>query len=454
MGDAGHQLPDRRKFFRLEQLCLRGLEAIESRHRTRIGKRELIAHELQATLALNVLGHVLGDLHDRRAPGTTRDRERRHAENLPVGKRDFREAPVVGERTGNRTGVPRPGAESHVGAGGAAKRLDIAAQVGGQRHVAAKQRAFAVEHGNRIADRVEGPFPFAFAADHELVEARALYGNPDLSRDDADQALIRNLESSRPLRGKRHRAEQLVTREDRHAQRTNRGNGAGQLRRQQRAEVVHEIGGPAGNHLVARPRHHAFELGPDLLHVLGAHEGLFLEGAGRLILQSDRTTQHAHCADHALQGARQHIAELQRPRDPISDLIARLQLPDEPPVVEIHPPAIERSADRVEQLRNDERLLHERERRQLIGLNRGGDRRAGRQHDDLGVGRVFLDVADGVEPGLRAKREIDDGDIEVVAVERGVRRRQRGGAGDLVAAHFSGFGQHPQQGVVVVNDEK
>ena len=61
---------------------------------------------------------------------------------------------------------------------------DRPAEMRGERGVAAQQPAAAVEHGDRIADRVEGLLPLRLPRAHEVVEPRVLHGDGDLPGDD------------------------------------------------------------------------------------------------------------------------------------------------------------------------------------------------------------------------------------------------------------------------------
>ena len=47
-----------------------------------------------------------------------------------------------------------------------------------------------VEDRDRIADRVEGLFPFVLAASNRVVQPRVLHGDDDLPGDDREQPLV------------------------------------------------------------------------------------------------------------------------------------------------------------------------------------------------------------------------------------------------------------------------
>jgi hypothetical protein len=79
---------------------------------------------------------------------------------------------------------------------------------------------------------------------------------------------------------------------------------------------------------------------------------------------------NAHRIDHAAQRPGEHVIELERPGNPVGDLVDGLQLPDETAVVQIHPASFNRPFEGREQLSNIEWLLDEGERRELVRLNR------------------------------------------------------------------------------------
>ena len=96
----------------------------------------------------------------------------------------------------------------------------------------------------------------------------------------------------------------------------------------------------------------------------------------------------------------------------VADIVDHPLLPEQPPVGQCHAPMLERAIDRREQPIDVERLGHERERLQLVRRNRGGQRRGGGNHDDLGVGRMRLDRANDVESRVRAQHEVDQRNVE------------------------------------------
>ena len=195
--DAGNQLADGGKLLRLEQLRLGGLEPLERRHRPRVRQCELVAHQLHPARTPDVLGDVLRHLHDRGAVAAAGNRERRDAENLPVRTRDLGAA-APGRKCMRHGAVTfRILTEADFGAGRAVQAAHVAGKVGGQRRVAAEQDSVAVEHSDRIADRVERPLPLALPSPHHVVQPRVLNRDHDLAGHSRDEALIRELEPVR-----------------------------------------------------------------------------------------------------------------------------------------------------------------------------------------------------------------------------------------------------------------
>ena len=201
--DAGHELADRRELLRLEQLRLRGLEPLERRHRARVGERQLVAHLLQPAGAADLLGDVLRHLHDRGSSGPPATGKVVTLKICPSGKRHLRSAAVRacmarGHRAGASAHVararcqmlaarsPRSAAFTVAGPGSAASAV-----------LPRSSRSCAVEHGDRIADGVEGPFPLALAAADRVVEPRVLDRHRDLPGDDGEQPLVRRREPVR-----------------------------------------------------------------------------------------------------------------------------------------------------------------------------------------------------------------------------------------------------------------
>src|SRR5262249_51962400 len=151
---------------------------------------------LEASLALDVVGHVLGHLNDGSTVAAIDHRKGGNAEDLPVCERDLGLTRVVSHRSRDDTIGVAVGTETDVITRGTPKRRHIPTEVIGERTIAAQKRAAAVEHGDRVGNRVERLLPIALPAANEIVQAGVLDRDPDLAGNDSEKPLICGLESS------------------------------------------------------------------------------------------------------------------------------------------------------------------------------------------------------------------------------------------------------------------
>ena len=253
------------------------------------------------------------------------------------------------------------------------------------------------------------------------------------------------------------RADEIPGDEHRHAQR-----GAQRQPRPRRLvqPLVHvvDLDGHAGReHAIARPRHDRpldLVLGGDLapradhLEVVAPRLG---------IEQPRRAGIDAQAAHQAPQHALHQRLWLEQVAQLVADLVDQPLLPDQAPVRQDHGAMLERAGEGVEQLVELERLGHEGERAALVRRDRGGDRRAARQHHDLRVRRLLADGAHRVEADAAAGGQIDQRDFDRLVARRGQQRqrvRQRGRGQRTVAAPPRGRRQARQQIGIVVDDEQ
>jgi len=160
-----------------------------------------------------------------------------------------------------------------------AQGRDIARQMGGQCPVSAEQSASAVEHRDRVGNRIEGLFPVALAAADEIMEPCVLDRDTDLSGDDPKQPLVCQFEPTRTLGRDRHRAEQLIAGENRDRQRTQRGKCLTLIARQERADVLDDERRARADHPLARRKSFVLEPCPQVAHRRRSDERLLDEQA-------------------------------------------------------------------------------------------------------------------------------------------------------------------------------
>ena len=219
MRDAGDELPDCRELLRLEQLRLCRLEPFDGREQTPVRPSELVAHLAQPPRALHLAGHVLRDLHDGGAFRGVVYRARCHAEN-PLGRaRDFLVDAGAAGGAADGTGGERPAAQANVVARETAQLGHRAAHVDGQRGVSTQQPAVAIEHRDRIADRIERRLPFLLAGAHERVQTRVLHADRRLVGNYAEHPFVFRSEAIHRRTADAQDADQIVPREHGDAQR-------------------------------------------------------------------------------------------------------------------------------------------------------------------------------------------------------------------------------------------
>ena len=131
-----------------------------------------------------------------------------------------------------------------------------------------------------------------------------------------------------------------------------------------------------------------------------------------------------------------------------------MELPHETLVVQVHPAVFQRTRDRGEEMVHVERLRHERERRQLVRLNRRCNGRRRRHHDNLDVRGALLDMTDDREAGLRAEPEVHERGGHPGGLHRGARVVRIRGGHRRVTVHARVRRDEAQQGLVVFDDEQ
>ena len=148
--------------------------------------------------------------------------------------------------------------------------------------------------------------------------------------------------------------------------------------REKRAHVVDYERRPRANDPLAGRDSIPFQARPGFVHCRGADKRLLDEESGGFFPQTNRTADHVKCADRALQRADQYVVEFERSCNAVGDLVDGLQFPDEAAIVHIHLAPFERALDRGEELLRIEGLLHECKGRELVRMNRRGQRRCRR----------------------------------------------------------------------------
>jgi hypothetical protein len=332
--DAGDELTDRRQLLGLQQLRLRRLQPLERCRQLRVRFRELLAHVLQPSRRARLFGDVLRNLHDRGADGQAVDRKRRDAEDLLIRESDLRSIHIVaGQRAAHGAIRKLAAAETDFPARGASNLGDRTADLVREREVPAQQVPLTIEYRDRIADRVERPFPFLLAAPNRIVQPRVLNRDDDLPRDDREQPLVSQLETARARCPHRQRAEQLVTCQKRQADAAAQDQIRPRRHRHVLREVLEHDRRPRGEHLFGRPRR---RFAPELLQPRRPDRRRHLVRAGAFIAQAHGRADRVERARDALQGAREHVIELERAADALGNLVDRLQLPEQTTVVNRH----------------------------------------------------------------------------------------------------------------------
>jgi hypothetical protein len=133
----------------------------------------------------------------------------------------------------------------------------------------------------------------------------------------------------------------------------------------------------------------------------------------------DRPADRRQRRHGPLKSADQDVVEVQRSGDPLGNLIDRLKLPHQPPVVQVHAPAVGGALNRGQERLAIDRLLHEAEGGEFAGADERWKRTRGRHDDDLRLGVVCLDPPHHIQGGV-VVGYVDEGDVAAVNRECGV----------------------------------
>ncbi len=313
---------------------------------------------------------------------------------------------------------------------------DRTVQVRRQRRVAAQQSAARIEHRNRIANRVEGRFPLLLALQHVGVEPGVLHGHANLTGNDRDHAPVVFGEAMGLRAADAERAQQLGTREERHAQSAPQRQVRGLLGSDDRAQIVevHRRTGLEG--LVARALH--ADPRPQRLHLGGADNRGVLEEAGQWVEQTDRPAGRFEHLQQALQRAPEQVPRIERSPQVVTNVVDQLQLPHGAAIREVDLPPLDGVVHDREQLIEVERLRHVGEHVQLVGLDSGLYGVRIRHDDHFGLGVSRLDPADDLEAGLFPQEQIHQRHVDHCRFQRadGIVDGRRGQRGVPVSARL------------------
>ncbi len=171
---TGHELPDRGKLLGLEQLRLRRFQLLNGRHQLRVRRRQFVAHPPQLPGRLNLLRHVIRNLHHGGIVGATH-RECRDGKDPAARQSDLRRRRRIAvERLADGAGRTPAPAETDLAAARVPELGHWPLEERGESDVAAKQTAGPIENRDRVANRVKRAFPLALAAAHRLVQPYAV----------------------------------------------------------------------------------------------------------------------------------------------------------------------------------------------------------------------------------------------------------------------------------------